>query len=77
VQMMVRAVLGLETIPRPDHAADALAAALCHAHSLMFRDKVDQAARRAAAAAADSSGDGQDPRKLLLARARRNGRKRR
>lgn len=34
VQRMVATLLGLNEIPRPDHAADALAAALCHAHSL-------------------------------------------
>ncbi len=32
VQYMVRVLLGLEHEPSPDHAADALAAALCHAH---------------------------------------------
>ncbi len=31
VQYMVRAILGLDHEPRPDHAADALAAAICHA----------------------------------------------
>lgn len=31
VQEMVRVLLKLDEIPRPDHAADALAAALCHA----------------------------------------------
>ena len=31
VQRMVRAVLGLAEIPRPHHAADALAVAICHA----------------------------------------------
>ncbi len=31
VQRMVGAVLGLPTPPTPDHAADALAAAICHA----------------------------------------------
>lgn len=30
VQYMVRAILGLPTDPEPDHAADALAAAICH-----------------------------------------------
>lgn len=30
VQEMVRVILGLETIPKPDDAADALAAAICH-----------------------------------------------
>src|SRR5689334_20162869 len=33
VQQMVRVLLGLPDIPRPDDAADALAIALCHAHS--------------------------------------------
>ncbi|MCL2757123.1 MAG: crossover junction endodeoxyribonuclease RuvC [Coriobacteriia bacterium] len=32
VQYMVRAILGLDHIPNPDHAADALAVAICHAH---------------------------------------------
>jgi crossover junction endodeoxyribonuclease RuvC len=32
VQAMVRLLLGLDAIPRPDHAADALAAAICCAH---------------------------------------------
>jgi crossover junction endodeoxyribonuclease RuvC len=31
VQRMVRAVLGLPELPRPHHAADALAVAICHA----------------------------------------------
>jgi crossover junction endodeoxyribonuclease RuvC len=33
VQEMVRIILGLEAAPRPDHAADALAAAICAANS--------------------------------------------
>jgi crossover junction endodeoxyribonuclease RuvC len=33
VQQMVRALLGLAEIPRPDDAADALAVAICHVHS--------------------------------------------
>lgn len=32
VQFMVRSVLKLDHTPEPDHAADALAAAICHAH---------------------------------------------
>jgi len=32
VQQMVRVLLNLEKIPKPDDAADALAAAICHAH---------------------------------------------
>jgi len=33
VQQMVRALLNLKDIPRPDDAADALAVAICHLHS--------------------------------------------
>jgi len=33
VQQMVRVLLNLEQVPRPDDAADALAVAICHAHS--------------------------------------------
>jgi crossover junction endodeoxyribonuclease RuvC len=33
VQRMVRTILRLETDPQPHHAADALAVAICHAHS--------------------------------------------
>jgi crossover junction endodeoxyribonuclease RuvC len=31
VQRMVKAILALEELPTPDHAADALAVAICHA----------------------------------------------
>ena len=31
VQKMVQAILSLETAPKPSHAADALAVAICHA----------------------------------------------
>jgi crossover junction endodeoxyribonuclease RuvC len=33
VQQMVKILLGLENIPQPDDAADALAVAICHIHS--------------------------------------------
>ncbi len=33
VQQMVKSLLGLDRVPRPDHAADALGVAICHAHS--------------------------------------------
>ncbi len=33
VQQMVKTILGLSQIPKPDDAADALAVAICHAHS--------------------------------------------
>ena len=37
IQFMVRALLGLDHRPEPDHAADALAAALCHARLRQMR----------------------------------------
>lgn len=33
VQQMVKVILNLEKVPHPDDAADALAIAICHAHS--------------------------------------------
>jgi crossover junction endodeoxyribonuclease RuvC len=33
IQQMVRILLGLDDIPRPDDAADALAVSICHHHS--------------------------------------------
>ncbi len=38
VQIMVQALLALKTLPRPDDAADALAIAICHAHSKKIMD---------------------------------------
>ncbi len=38
VQIMVQALLNLEKIPTPDDAADALAIAICHAHSKKIKD---------------------------------------
>lgn len=37
VQYMTRVVLCLKETPQPDHAADALAAAVCHANSMKLR----------------------------------------
>ena len=34
IQSMVKLLLGLSEIPSPDHAADALAVAICHAHRI-------------------------------------------
>lgn len=44
VQEMVRIILNLEKIPKPDDVADALAITICHAHSyklnrLMFKEE--------------------------------------
>lgn len=40
VQGMVQLLLGLEDIPRPDDAADALAVAICHSHSARWQSLV-------------------------------------
>ena len=37
VQMMVKTILCLNCIPKPDDAADALAVSICHAHSFKFK----------------------------------------
>ncbi len=37
VQQMVKTILGLDTLPQPDDAADALAVAICHIHSAKMR----------------------------------------
>jgi len=38
VQQMVRMLLQLDELPQPDDAADALAIAICHAHSARFEE---------------------------------------
>ena len=42
VQGMVRALLNMEEIPKPDDAADALAVAICHLHSTKMRTLIEQ-----------------------------------
>jgi len=42
VQQMVKAILGLKVIPKPDDAADALAVALCCESSVKFEKAVDK-----------------------------------
>ena len=37
VQLMVKALLNLEKVPHPDDAADALAVAICHLHSMRMK----------------------------------------
>lgn len=48
VMDMVRVLLGLSETPRPDHAADALGVAICHANTCGMRERI---ARSDAAAA--------------------------
>jgi crossover junction endodeoxyribonuclease RuvC len=42
VQDMVRRVLSLPEIPKPNDAADALAVAICHAHSVGYLKEVER-----------------------------------
>ena len=44
VQRMVQALLSLTELPRPDHAADALAVAICHANAAPMRKALDAVA---------------------------------
>jgi len=43
VQDVVRLLLGLPERPEPDHASDALAAAICHAHNADFAERLARA----------------------------------
>jgi crossover junction endodeoxyribonuclease RuvC len=47
MQQMVKRLLKLDRIPKPDDAADALAIALCHINSDSFNSKVSRAYRQA------------------------------
>lgn len=42
VQQMVKAILNLEKVPKPDDTADALAAAVCHGHSASGNDRMSR-----------------------------------
>lgn len=42
MQEMVRLILGLDAVPYPDDAADALAVALCHVQTARFRQAVSE-----------------------------------
>ena len=43
VQQMVKAILDLPEVPRPDDTADALAIAICHLSTARYQASVDQA----------------------------------
>lgn len=45
MQEMVRMLLGLPAVPRPDDAADALAVAICHLHSARLRAMTENNSR--------------------------------
>jgi crossover junction endodeoxyribonuclease RuvC len=51
VQRMVQRLLSLAELPAPDHAADALAVAICHANGAALRAAVGRAAPTARSAA--------------------------
>ena len=40
IQEMVRQMLNLDDIPRPDDAADGVAVALCHLQTLRYRSRL-------------------------------------
>jgi crossover junction endodeoxyribonuclease RuvC len=69
VQLMVKAVLELQEMPRPDHAADALAVAICHLHHAA---PIADAHRKVAR---ERSGETPNANKLLLAQQRRRRRR--
>ena len=41
MQKMVKLMLNLATIPKPDDAADALAIAICHAHNYKYKKQIE------------------------------------
>lgn len=43
IQSMVKSLLNLSSLPKPDDAADAVAIALCHAHSFPMQEKIQMA----------------------------------
>jgi crossover junction endodeoxyribonuclease RuvC len=55
VQRMVQRLLALDELPAPDHAADALAVAICHANGAALRAAVARAAPRSAGSSARSA----------------------
>jgi crossover junction endodeoxyribonuclease RuvC len=54
VMEMVRVLLGLAETPQPDHAADALGVAICHANSQGMRERVAESVARREARAAET-----------------------
>ena len=46
VQEMTRILLNLSAVPKPDDVADALAVAICHAHSYVLNDQINWVLKR-------------------------------
>lgn len=42
IQQMVKTILNLTEVPKPDDTADALAAAICHGHSASFHNRFNE-----------------------------------
>ena len=42
IQSMVKTILNLKQVPKPDDTADALAAAICHGHSASYKNKLSK-----------------------------------
>ncbi len=47
VQEMVKMLLGLDIVPQPDDAADAIAVAICHIHSARMRELIQSSKPKA------------------------------
>ena len=47
VQQMVKSILGLSKVPKPDDTADALAVAICHGNSVFSNSRMNDAIQKA------------------------------
>ena len=63
VQQMVKALLHLEKVPKPDDTADALAVAICHANSCGAASRMSAAIEKALAKEKQKSGCGDGKKK--------------
>jgi crossover junction endodeoxyribonuclease RuvC len=57
VMEMVRILLGLGTLPTPDHASDALGVAICHANSSVMQESIERSVRRRAGGTVPAKGN--------------------
>jgi len=55
VQEMVRMLLGLDSVPQPDDAADAIAVAICHIHSARMKGLIESSKFKAQSSKPQSS----------------------
>lgn len=66
VARMVQALLALPSAPTPDHAADALAVAVCHLNGTPFADAIARASAAAAPSATNGPKSPPEPRMAKL-----------